>query len=281
MKEYKLKAPLSFQGGKQKVAKMIVDHIKQDCAQYVDLCCGSGAISIELINQGVSADDITMVDASEWGGFWAQISECTFDLEYFEWLIAGIPEDPNKIQAFLKNAAKAEHVDADIIPLWLILQAGSFGGKHIWFDGGVFKNASFRNYWQPTANSSRKSPVNPMMPMPNTLLKNVTNVIERMSSIKGVRSKVEDFCWKSYESQRSKPNVVVFIDPPYSNTTGYGYTMDYDEWLLSLNLPENYSVYITDYREHSNKSVVLSKTNKGGITGNSSKTRTEILSKVR
>lgn len=285
MKIVELKAPMSFQGGKQKVAKRLVNIIKGDIenTQYIDLCCGSGAVSVELINQGVHPENITMVDASDWGDFWGQVSTGNFDMCWFEDNINGVPEDPDMIKRHLESYAKGGFEEGDdVIPVWLILQAGSFGGKHIYTESGVFKNASFRNYWRPTETSNRRSPVNPMMPMPKTLLRQVSDVVSCMSPIKAHKGFVEDFNWDHYEGSRTMKNVVVFIDPPYNNTTKYGFDLDYIEFMKILKtLPCNYSVFITDYVAHSDVYWELLKTNKGGISGSSSKSRTEILSKLK
>lgn len=285
MNTCKLKPPMSFQGGKQRVAKTLVDYIKGDISNtnYIDLCCGSGAVSIELVNQGVPPSNITMVDSSDWGLFWWQISNGSFDLCWFEDIVAEIPKDKFLIKPHLESIAKERFdTECDHIPYWLALQAGSFGGKHIWTEDGKFCNASFRNYWQPTETSSRRSPVNPMMPMPDTLLKQVKSLIVPMSPVKVFYDKVENLDFEYYDKHvRTEDNVVVFIDPPYKGTTGYGCDLDYEGWLDSLNLPSNYSVWVTDYATHSDEYYILSKTNKGGISGNGNKSRQEILSKYK
>ena len=119
-----------------------------------------------------------------------------------------------------------------------------------------------------------------MMPMPQTLLAQVKNVVEVMSPIKALCCDVENFNWDYYESTRTKDNVVIFIDPPYKGTTGYGFNLDYEEWYNNLNLPDNYSLWITDYKTHGFENYSLLKTSKGGISGKTSKTREEILSKI-
>lgn len=281
-----MKAPLSYQGGKQRVAEKLVNIIKGDInnTNYVDLCCGSGAISVELINQGVHPENILMVDQSDWGEFWAQVSNSTFDKDLFEHIIEDIPKDPRNIQDYLKLRSKEqwdyESEYIDIIPLWLCLQAGSFGGKHIWTDKGCFKNASFRSYWMPTETSSRRSPVNPMMPMPTTLKKQVLDAVDNMQAVKAMQMDVVDIDWDYYDSGiRTRDNVVIFIDPPYDNTTGYGFDLDYVAWYRNLQLPPNYQLWITDYKEHGKESYSLNKTSKGGISGGNKK-REEILSRV-
>lgn len=285
----RLKAPLSYQGGKQRVAGKILDimEIEDGYVNLVDLCCGSGAISVEFINRGNHPENVLMVDQSDWGGFWSQVSENTFDMDLFEDIINEIPEDPNEIQEYLKERSREKwdnEDNIDVIPLWLCLQAGSFGGKHIWTDvrngEGFFRNASFRNYWKPTPTSSRRSPVNPMMPMPLTLERQVRNVVAEMSPVKALCSDVLKIDWEHYNSYiRTQERVVVFIDPPYENTTGYGFKLDYVTWYKSLDLPKGYELWITDYKPHGDKWWVLNNTSKGGISG-STKKREEILSRI-
>ena len=49
-----LQVPCSYQGGKQRIASQIVDNLieasNSSNSFFYDLCCGSGAISIELVN---------------------------------------------------------------------------------------------------------------------------------------------------------------------------------------------------------------------------------------
>lgn len=66
--------PCAYQGGKQRISKDIVDIIFNKCyidknTKFFDLCCGSGAFSIELINRGILPENITMVDAGCFGAF--------------------------------------------------------------------------------------------------------------------------------------------------------------------------------------------------------------------
>ena len=49
-----MRVPCSYQGGKQRIASQVVDHLLDAApsrdSHFYDLCCGSGAISIELVN---------------------------------------------------------------------------------------------------------------------------------------------------------------------------------------------------------------------------------------
>lgn len=63
--------PVSYQGGKRRQAPEIVRHMALDPEQEMfDLCCGSGAVSLELISRGHNPAKITMVDAGPWGDVW-------------------------------------------------------------------------------------------------------------------------------------------------------------------------------------------------------------------
>lgn len=53
----------AYQGGKQRIAKQIVNIIKQyindDKTQFYDLCCGSGAVSVEVVGYEVDETRIS------------------------------------------------------------------------------------------------------------------------------------------------------------------------------------------------------------------------------
>lgn len=59
--------PCSYQGGKQRVSKEIIDYIFETSmiygnTKFFDLCCGSGVITLELISRGIKPQNITMLD---------------------------------------------------------------------------------------------------------------------------------------------------------------------------------------------------------------------------
>ena len=273
-----VKPPLSYQGGKQKIASKIIDIItKKKYDAFVDVCCGSGAVSIEMYNRGFPAENIYMFDGGPIGAFWQMVSEDSFDIEEFQDLIDKIPKDKTKIKRYLEDLSTIdfEYV-GQVIYEYLILQAGAFGGKQIWDENGKFKNTSFRDYWQPTATSSRRSPVNPMMPMPETVLKNVKDIVDNMNGIRATHTLVEyinfDFIAENHK------NICIYIDPPYQDTEGYGLTLDIHAFIENA---KNYGdVYVSEYVPMSENYYVMSETNKGGITGNSKKSRIEYLSMI-
>lgn len=271
----KLVPPCSFQGGKQRLAKQIVDIIFEQNkinknTKFYDLCCGSGAITLELINRGIQPNNITMIDASMWGKFWNSIANEEFELDVFRNEINKLPEIEG-IQGYLKKINKNE-VDYDLdIYHFLLQQAGSFGSKYIDIKEGKWINSSFRSYWIPTETSNRKSVVNPMMPMPSTLYDRVKNIVDYMSgNIKALYCKIEDVEWHFDEGD------IVYIDPPYKNTSGYNFEFDYEQFLIDN---WNYvNIYVSEgYKiDWCTNAILLSKgRKKGNINGNIKKKQTE------
>lgn len=278
----KVKPMFAYQGGKSKVAKKIVEIIKNNHGKdftFIDVCCGGGSVSIEMVNEGLHPENIYMFDSGAIGAFWQQVSEGAFDSDYFEYLIDKIPKDPREIQNHLKEMSEIryEYV-GEVVHEYLLLQAGAFGGKQIFDEGDRFSNTSFRSYWEPTETSSRRSPVNPMMPMPNTLLQRVKNIVETMSPIKACHTYAESVNFEKIVSDSNK-DVVIYIDPPYKGTTGYRDTVDL-ELVVDNAKRVGCSVYVSEYYALSEDFVVLSDTKKGGISGDRRGSMVEYLSRI-
>ena len=262
----KLEIPCSYQGGKQRLAKQIVDvifeqnEINED-TKFYDLCCGSGAITLELVNRGIHPTNIMMVDKGEFGAFWNSIANDEFDLKVFKQEIDKLPSIEN-IQKYLQELSNKD-VDKELLEYhYLLLQSGSFGSKQIWIENSRWKNNSFRSYWLPTEISSRRSPVNPMMPMPNTLYERVRNIVDYLGgSINAIQSDISKIEWHFDE------NSIVYIDPPYKNTTGYGSDFDYENFIINN---RDVNIYVSEgYKMScSDDSILLSKgRTKGNISG--------------
>lgn len=264
----KLIPPCSYQGGKQRLAKQIVDiifeqnEINED-TKFYDLCCGSGAITLELISRGVHPNNITMIDKGVYGRFWQSVANNEFDLHIFKNELDKLP-NINEIQSYLQELSNKD-VDYDLIEYhYLLLQSGSFGSKQIWESNGQWKNNSFRSYWMPTATSSRRSPVNPMMPMPSTLYDRTANIVEAMGGyIRAICGDIEDMEF------HFEGNTIIYIDPPYKGTTGYGSNFDYETFIVNN---FNYAkIYVSEgYQMNSAlDTILLSKgREKGNISGN-------------
>lgn len=140
-------SPCSYQGGKQRLAKQIVDIIYRqnnidDETKFYDLCCGSGAISIEMINRGFYDFNITMVDASPWGLFYKGVGDLTFSTDVFKMYIDDIPKDITKIKNYMKDMISRQANDGlleNMVYKFLILQACAFGSSATWVENNQWK----------------------------------------------------------------------------------------------------------------------------------------------
>jgi site-specific DNA-adenine methylase len=258
----KVKIPCAFQGGKQRIANSIVDVFFRenkidDSTKFYDLCCGSGSISIELINRGIKPSNITMLDASPWGLFWSMIGKKEFDTNRFTDVINGIPKDVSKIKDHIIKLSN-QNYSYGTVYRFLPLQASSFDSKAIWNYLNKWYTQGFRGYWQPTATSNRRSPVNPMMPMPNTLLARVTEIVDQMAGVNAIHGDIRDF------NDFSDDNYVIYIDPPSVDFTGYGHTFDLYDYLSTLNK----KAYVSESHKMLDRSLLITESrNKGGISG--------------
>lgn len=250
-----LKPPCTYQGGKQRISKQIVDSIlsaaPDENTKFYDLCCGSGAISVELVNRGVHPSRIVMLDSSSWGTFWQAIGEGRFDLTYFASLISDLPEDKNEIKAHVSKLA-LDPVEKYEAELYILLQSCSFGGKQIWRKGDTWANAFFRDYWQPTETSVRRSSANPMQPSGNELLRRVKNISESMLGVTGIRADISSVLEAQMET-----NAVVYVDPPYEGTTGYGFRFDAFEFASKFRSRHANTLFVSEARSLSSNSVKL------------------------
>ena len=275
LKMGKLIPPCSYQGGKQRLAKQIVDIIFEqneinEKTKFYDLCCGSGAITLELINRGIHPSNITMVDSGVFGAFWSSVANNKFDMKIFEQEINKLPDTP-EIQGYLQKLSNIP-IDLNLLEYhYLLLQSGSFGSKQIYIENSKWKNNSFRSYWLPTETSNRKSPVNPMMPMPSTLYDRVRNIVEHIGGdINAINMDISKIQW------HFDKNSIVYIDPPYKNTTGYGNGFDYEKFVI--NNWEYTNIYVSEgYKMNNTENAILlsSGRKKGNISGETKKKPTE------
>ena len=282
MKSNILEIPCSYQGGKQRLAKQIVDIFYKenninDDTKFFDLCCGSGAISLELINRGFNPNNITMIDNGCFGQFWQDIANGEFDLDIFKREIENLPNLEN-IQSYLKKLSDLPVDEDKMVYHYLLLQAGAFGSKQIWIENNKWKNNTFRSYWLPTETSNRRSPVNPMMPMPNTLYNRVEAIFEQLSGIiTASRESVFDAVYRiDEERNKGNKNIIIYIDPPYANTTGYKET--FDIYSLEGQIWSTSPIYISEgYKmQGASESYLLSVgRTKGNISGEAKKKPTE------
>lgn len=219
-----LRVPCAYQGGKQRVATQMVELLLEAApspnSRFYDLCCGSGAVSIELVNRGVDPSRILMLDLSSWGCFWSAIGSGTFSMNVFDQYLAALPDNKRDIQAHMSAIASLP-VGENEAELYPILQACSFGGKQIWRKGNSWANACFRSYWKPTATSARRSPANPMQPSPNELRRRIDALVRGMRGVTCLKADIMTLLDHNLPS-----DAVVYVDPPYQSTTGYAFDFD-------------------------------------------------------
>ncbi len=255
-----LEPPVTYQGGKGRLAERIVLNMELGpSVRFYDLCCGSGAVAIAAVNSGHPPDRIRMWDSGPWGLVWQAIGDGTFDLSVFADYCRSVPSDPKAVKPFMEKLYR-EPAGEHAAYRYLLLQGAAIGGKSISLDDGRWvRGSGFRDYWLPTATSSRRSPVNPMMPMPATILARVERLVKKMRGVHGV-------C-----GDASKVNVpvgaVAYIDPPYAGTTGYDSEIDVVTVANKI-AAGGADCWVSEGRALTSEAVLLSEGRaKGGITG--------------
>lgn len=267
-KLFSLLPPCSYQGGKQRLCEKILNIIEEENNSgfvFYDLCCGSGSVGLEAFNRGY---EVILVDKGPFGLFWEKIGNNTFDLDIFRSEIDKLPSVEG-IQRYLKDLSDRPVDENLFVYHYLLLQAGSFGSKQIWIEGNKWCNNSFRSYWLPTESSNRKSPVNPMMPMPETLYSRVENIVfNQNDKIQGYYKDVFDVIDIIKQDTRNK---VIYIDPPYMNTTGYFDNFDIYELIDKLidKLGKDTPIYVSEGCTLNNaREIILSEgRKKGNVSG--------------
>tara|TARA_Y100000780_G_scaffold227735_2_gene244003 strand:+ start:74 stop:664 length:591 start_codon:yes stop_codon:yes gene_type:complete len=141
-------------------------------------------------------------------------------MKIFDQYLAELPDNKRDIQAHMASISSLPvgEYEAEIYP---ILQACSFGGKQIWRRGNSWANACFRSYWEPTATSVRRSPANPMQPSPNELRRRIAALKQGMRGVTCLNLDIMTLL-----DSRLPSDAVVYVDPPYQSTTGYGFGFD-------------------------------------------------------
>lgn len=280
----KLLPPCTYQGAKQRVAKEIVDIIFKrnwidNRTKFYDLCCGTGSISLELISRGINPKNIIMLDKSSWGLFWDKIGNCEYDLNIFNKYMDNVPEDKNKIQSYLKKLS-LDNPNIDEEYKYILLQAGAFGGKQIWKENDKWNNTSFRSYWQPTETSKRRSPVNPMQPMPNTIKNRLDILVDKCKGLTCLNYDIWEFL--EYIRLRNTENCIFYIDPPYKDTTSYGFTFDWQDFISNLFDETLSPIYVSECKKYSDDAFRLNFNGaKGGISGNKKSKNEEWLNEFK
>lgn len=261
-----MRVPCAYQGGKQRVASQIVDLLLEAApgpnSRFYDLCCGSGAVSIELINRGVDPSRIWMLDISSWGSFWSAIGSGTFNMDVFDKFLSELPSDKRDFKAHML-ALSARPVGDHEVELYPVLQACSFGGKQIWRQGERWVNACFRDYWVPTATSVRRSPANPMQPSPTELRRRIDSLVNGMKGVTCLNMDIVTVLNEPFPS-----NAVVYMDPPYQSTTRYAFNFDVTSFVNRFRAVNKIPLFVSEGVPLSDNALMLHFGGaNGGISG--------------
>lgn len=273
-----LRVPCAFQGGKQRVAAQIVDLLLEAApgpnSRFYDLCCGSGAVSVELINRGVDPSQIWMLDISSWGSFWSAIGSGSFNMDAFDRFLSGLPSDKRDVKSHV-TALSALPVGKHEAELYPLLQACSFGGKQIWRNGDHWANTCFRDYWEPTLTSVRRSPANPMQPSPTELRRRVDALANGMKGVTCLNADV-----MTVLSESLPKDTVVYIDPPYQSTTGYAFNFNMEVFISRFREINQAPLFVSEGVPLSDNSINLTFGGaNGGISGDRKEKHKEWLSR--
>lgn len=261
-----MRVPCAYQGGKQRVANQIVDLLLEAApranSRFYDLCCGSAAVSIELVNRGIDPSRIWMLDVSSWGSFWSAIGSGGFNMDVFDQLLSQLPDDKREFKAHM-SALSALPVGDHEVEIYPLLQACSFGGKQIWRNGERWANACFRDYWEPTATSIRRSPANPMQPSPIELRRRIDALAKGMKGVTCLNTDIMTVLNDPFPN-----NAVVYVDPPYQGTTGYAFGFDVTSFVAHFRKKNRAPLFVSEGIPLTDNALMLTFGGpKGGISG--------------
>jgi hypothetical protein len=274
----RMRVPCAYQGGKQRIVAQIVDHLLKAApgpnSRFYDLCCGSAAVSIELVNRGVDPSRIWMLDLSSWGSFWSAIGSGAFKMDVFDQFLSELPSDKRDFKAHM-SAISALPVGNHEVELYPVLQASSFGGKQIWRNGERWANACFRDYWEPTATSIRRSPANPMQPSPTELRRRIEALVNGMKGVTCLNMDIMTILSDPFPS-----NAVVYVDPPYQSTTGYAFGFDVSSFINRFREVNQAPLFVSEGIPLNDNALMLTFGGaKGGISGTRKRKHQEWLSR--
>lgn len=258
--------PVSYQGGKRRLAPAILDTIRPDPASpFWDLCCGGAAVALEALRRGHRPELLTLVDAGPWGEVWRDVGAGRFPLATLRALLADLPAD-ERVPEHLRWLASQPVADVDRPAVFLVLQAGSWGGSAVGWDGERWRHVGFRKPWAPTASSTRRARNLPVAPAPSAIYERAAALCGALVGARGLHADVRGV----------RPDVgTVYLDPPYADTKRYAAgALDAPAFAASLPVP----CWVSERRALSPGAIPLLDRHPGGITGGHKAPREEWLS---
>jgi hypothetical protein len=231
IKAIKLGPPTGYKGGKRKFAPEIVQHLlKEQPAHIYDVCSGSGAITLALIEAGYPVEQITMVEAGPWGMFYLAASKGGLCMGNLRELFEAMPSDPRKVAEWVEKEIAT--IDDPGSEEFLILQAASYGSTPVWHDGSRWRRGDesanrgykARSYWEPGPTSKEKKPR-------GTIFR-VDKIINAAAEI-DVRCRGLNVHWGDAGEFEFRSDAIIYCDPPYAGNSGYGYDLDVERFITN------------------------------------------------
>ncbi|MBP7065425.1 hypothetical protein [Ferrovibrio sp.] len=183
-------------------------------------------------------------------------------MDVFDQFLSELPTDNHDFKAHM-SALSALPVGEHEAELYPLLQACSFGGKQIWLNGKRWANACFRDFWQPTATSIRRSPANPMQPSPTELRRRIGILAQHMKGANCLNTDI-----MAILSCPIPNDSVVYVDPPYQDTTGYAFGFDVTSFIRKFRDVSEAPLFVSEGVPLNSEAVMLDFGGaKGGISG--------------
>lgn len=223
-----IEPPCGYKGGKRRFSAPILKKITQrhpSPTQFYDLCCGSGAVFLRALEWGiVEPKQVTCVDAGFWGVFWEAVAQGTLDVDLIEDLLLNQrPDDPRKVGDWLRDDVATRDPTPET---FVVLQSSAWGGNAVWWNedtqewmqGEGSRKFSPRTYWEPGRDSPETKPRFTIY-QPDSIVARVRKITSAIggSGLLAYQGRVEDVTPK---------HGVLYLDPPYQNTSGYGVGLD-------------------------------------------------------
>lgn len=227
---------------------------------FADVCCGSGTISIEMVDRGHPTQNIVMCDAGPWGFVWSEIANGKFSLTTLKRYIDATPNDPALVYGFIVELSQTP-TDVDTPYIFLMLQSAAYGGKQVEIRNNRWAS-SYRKLWK-----THNKITHTMAPIAPRLYERAAQVAEKMNGVSMRHARAEDCRWSEIN--------VMYIDPPYEGTTGYQFSIDVSAFIAK----QNCRVFVSEAKPLSENSILLTKGSaKGGMSGKRTKAHEEWLS---
>lgn len=222
----KIDAISKYSGSKARFADKVVDVIFEHDdgnRRILDICAGSGAVSLELRRRGVAPQRLTMIEAAHYGAVFDLMSKGRFSRKQMLAELDNLPSEPSAVQAYLEQLSR-EPVKVDVLLYrFLLLQSCAAMGKQVQYIGGAWSHAGF--------DSSRIQPDKSYRYVPPSAKRIMSRVDKYSKELYGVEVLNADATTVNYSVYRG---AIIYIDPPYKNTAGYHYDLNLERLVKCL-----------------------------------------------